>query len=138
MDLWLGNQPLCQELCMTTVSGGVGNLPQDILGEHFGLSGIQAFSAQQYVQTYHLTDVNTYVCVSRLLDREDERKGYASKAPCLVPAATFRQAILKALAPMGAGVSVIAPLPERLPGLVEGSLRPQSSFEYVCLVVNSL
>ena len=39
-------------------------------------------------------------------------------------------AILKALAPLGAGVSVIAPLPERLPGLIEGSLRPQSSFEY--------
>ena len=39
-------------------------------------------------------------------------------------------AILKALAPLGAGVSVIAPLPERLPGLIEGSLRPQSSLEY--------
>ena len=48
------------------------------------------------------------------------------------------RAILNSLAPLGAGVSVIAPLPERLPGLIEGSLRPQSSFEYVCLVVNSL
>ena len=47
-------------------------------------------------------------------------------------------AILKAFAPLGAGVSVIAPLPERLPGLIEGSLRPQSSFEYMCLVVISL
>ena len=44
-------------------------------------------------------------------------------------------AILKALAPFGAGVSVIAPLPERLPGLIEGSLRSQSPFEYMCLVV---
>ena len=48
------------------------------------------------------------------------------------------RAILNALAPLGAGVGIIAPLPERLPGLIEGSLRPQSSFEYVCLVVNSL
>ena len=48
------------------------------------------------------------------------------------------RAILNSLAPLGAGVSVIAPLPERLPGLIEGSSRPQSSFEYVCLVVNSL
>ena len=47
-------------------------------------------------------------------------------------------ATLKALAPLGAGVSLITPLPERLPGLIEGSLRPQSSFEYMCLVVNSL
>ena len=47
-------------------------------------------------------------------------------------------AILNSLAPLGAGVSAIAPLPERLPGLIEGSLRPQSSFEYVCLIVNSL
>ena len=30
-------------------------------------------------------------------------------------------AILNALAPLGAGVSVIAPLPERLLGLIEGS-----------------
>ena len=64
-----------------------------------------------------------------LVDREDERKGQSSKAPCLIPAATLKT-ILKALAPLGAGVSVIAPLPERLPGLIEGSLRPQSSFEY--------
>ena len=28
------------------------------------------------------------------------------------------------LAPLGAGVNVIAPLPERLPGLIEGSSRP--------------
>ena len=54
------------------------------------------------------------------------------------PAATYRKAILKALAPLGAGVTVIAPLPERLLGLIEGSLRPQSSFEYVYLVVKSL
>ena len=33
------------------------------------------------------------------------------------------------LGPLGAGVSVAAPLPERLPGLIEGSSRPQSSFE---------
>ena len=39
-------------------------------------------------------------------------------------------AILNSLAPLGAEVSVIAPLLERLPGLIEGSLRPQSSFEY--------
>ena len=44
-------------------------------------------------------------------------------------------AILKALAPLGAGISVIAPLPERLLGLIEGSLRPQSSFE--CSVPSS-
>ena len=44
---------------------------------------------------------------------------------------------IKALAPLGAGFSVIAPLPERLPGLIEESLRPQSSFEYMYLVVNS-
>ena len=31
-------------------------------------------------------------------------------------------AILKALAPLGAGASVIAPLPERLLGLIDGSL----------------
>ena len=37
---------------------------------------------------------------------------------------------IESLGPLGAGVSVIAPLPERLPGLIEGSLRPQSSFEY--------
>ena len=36
-------------------------------------------------------------------------------------------AILNSLSP---GVSVIAPLLEQLPGLIEGSLRPQSSFEY--------
>ena len=46
------------------------------------------------------------------------------------------KAILNSLAPLGAGVSAIAPLPDRLPGLIEGSSRPQSSFEYVCLVVN--
>ena len=61
-----------------------------------------------------------------LVDREDERKGQASKAPCSIPATTLK-VILKALAPLGAGVSVIAPLPERLPGLIEGSLRSQSS-----------
>ena len=40
--------------------------------------------------------------------------------------------VASSLVPLGAGVSVIAPLPERLPGLIEGSLRPQSqsSFEY--------
>ena len=47
-------------------------------------------------------------------------------------------AILNSLVLLGARVSVIAPLPERLPGLIEGSLQPQSSFEYMCLVVNSL
>ena len=47
-------------------------------------------------------------------------------------------AILKVLAPLGAGVSVIAPLPERLLGLIGGSLWPQSSLEYMCLVVISL
>ena len=73
-----------------------------------------------------------------LVDREDERKGHASKAPCLIPAATFRKAILNSLAPFGTGVNVIAPLPERLLGLIEGPLRPQSSFEYMCLVVISL
>ena len=52
-----------------------------------------------------------------------------SKAPCSIPAATLK-VILNSLAPLGAGVSVIAPLPERLPGLIEGSLRSQSSFEY--------
>ena len=31
-------------------------------------------------------------------------------------------AILHALAPLGTGVRIIAPLPERLPGLIEGSL----------------
>ena len=31
-------------------------------------------------------------------------------------------AILNSLAPMGAGVSAIVPLPERLPGLIEESL----------------
>ena len=56
-----------------------------------------------------------------LVDREDKRKGQASKAPCLIPAATLK-AILNSLAPLGAGVSVIDPLPERLPGLIEGSL----------------
>ena len=30
----------------------------------------------------------------------------------------------------GLGVSVTAPLPERLPGLLQGSPRPQSSFEF--------
>ena len=65
-----------------------------------------------------------------LVDREDERKGQAPKAPCLIPAATLK-AIMKALAPLGAENSVITPLPERLlPGLIEGSLRPQSSFGY--------
>ena len=37
---------------------------------------------------------------------------------------------IESLGPVGGRVSVIAPLPERLPGLVEGSLRPQSSLEY--------
>ena len=37
---------------------------------------------------------------------------------------------IELLGPVGGWVSVIAPLPERLPGLIEGSLRPQSSFEY--------
>ena len=41
--------------------------------------------------------------------------------------------------PVGAGLSAIAPLKERLPELIEGSLRSQSSFEYVrVLAVNSL
>ena len=78
-------------------------------------------------------------------DREDERKRQASKALCSIPAATLK-AILKALAPLGAGISVIAPLPERLPELIEGSLRPQSSFEYsvpgsylfICLYLTNL
>ena len=48
------------------------------------------------------------------------------------------RAILNSLAPLGDGVSDIAPLPEWLPGLIERSLRPQFSFEYMCLVVNSL
>ena len=38
-----------------------------------------------------------------LVDREDERKGQASKAPCTIPAATL-QAELKALAMLGAGL----------------------------------
>ena len=37
---------------------------------------------------------------------------------------------IESLGPVGGRVSVIASLPERLPGLVEGSLRPQFSFEY--------
>ena len=40
------------------------------------------------------------------------------------------RAILNTLAPLGAGGSVTAPLPEQLPGLIEGFSRPQSSFEY--------
>ena len=56
-----------------------------------------------------------------LVDREDERKGQASKALCSIPAATLK-AILNSLAPLDARVSVIAPLPEQLPGLIEGSL----------------
>ena len=40
-----------------------------------------------------------------LFDREDEHKGHASKAPCSIPAATFRKAILNSLAPLGAGVA---------------------------------
>ena len=85
----------------------------------------------------------------RPLCRGVERQLFGASALCSNPLAeeeTFflRQialvlfAILKALAPLGARVSVITPLPERLPGLIEGSLRPQSSFEYVCLVVNLL
>ena len=38
-----------------------------------------------------------------LVDREDERKEQASKAPSSIPAATL-QAKLKALAPLGAGL----------------------------------
>ena len=38
-----------------------------------------------------------------LVDREDERKGQASKASCWIPAATLK-ANLKALAPSGAGL----------------------------------
>ena len=84
-----------------------------------------------------------------LLGRGVECRFFGAQALCLIPLAeeeTFflRQlslvllAILKALAPLGAGVSVITPLPERLPVLIEESLRPQSSFEYMCLVVISL
>ena len=36
---------------------------------------------------------------------------------------------IESLGPVGGQISVIAPLPERLPGLIEGSLRPQPSFE---------
>ena len=77
-----------------------------------------------------LIDEIFYLLQLGLVDREDERKGQASMAPCSVPAATLK-AILNSLAPLGAGVSVSAPLPERLPGLIEGPLRPQSSFEYI-------
>ena len=37
---------------------------------------------------------------------------------------------IESLGPVGGRVSVIAPLLERLPGLIGGSLRPQSSFKY--------
>ena len=85
----------------------------------------------------------------RPLGQGVERQLFGASALCSNPLAdeeTFflRQlalvllAILKAVAPLGAGVSVITPLPERLPVLIEESLRPQSSFEYMCLVVNSL
>ena len=92
--------------------------------------------------------MRTYVTLP--LGRGVERQFFGAWALCSSPLAeeeTFflRQlslvplAIMKTWAPLGAGVtSAIAPLPEPLPGLVEGSLRPQSSFEYMCLAVNSL
>ena len=84
------------------------------------------------------------------LGRGVERQFFGTLALCLIPLAKKKRniflyqlslvllAILKSLAPLGAGVIVIAPLPERLPGLIEGPLRPHSSFEYMCLVINLL
>ena len=91
----------------------------------------------------------SYCETCRPLGRGVERQLFGASALCLNPLAeeeTFflcqlalvLLAILKALAPFGAGVSVIAHLPERLPGLIEGSLRSLSSFEDMCLVVISL
>ena len=59
---------------------------------------------------------------------------------CSSPALAGPIGNIESLGPVGGlGLhSVIAPLPERLPGLIEGSLRPQSSFVYMCLVVISL
>ena len=62
-----------------------------------------------------------YTHQSGLVDREDERKGQAPKARCSIPAATLKGKI-ESLGPVGGRVSVIAHLPERLPGLIEGSL----------------
>ena len=70
-------------------------------------------------------------------DREDERKGQASKTPCSIPAATL-QAKIESLGPVGGRVSVIAPLPDRLPGLIEGSYDHSLLSSTVFLVVISL
>ena len=82
---------------------------------------------------YQLTISNNHNNPIRPLGRGVERQFFGALAPCSNPLAeeeTFflRQlallllAILKALAPLGDGVSGSAPLPERLPGVIEGSL----------------
>ena len=88
-------------------------------------------------------------CLARPLGRGVERQFFRASALCSDPlteeeAFFLRQlalvllAILKALAPLVAGVSVIAPLPERLPGLIEGSYDHSLLSSTVFLVVISL
>merc|ERR1711966_369374 len=70
------------------------------------------------------------------VDREDERKGQASKAPCSIPAATL-QAKLKALAPLGAGLVSSLLYRSDYQGSLEGSYDHSLLSSTVFLVVIS-
>ena len=82
-----------------------------------------------YLQTKH----NYYPSLLAGLGRGVERQFFGASASCSNPLAeeeTFFSSPARAgpigdiesLGPVGGQVSVIAPLPERLPGLIEGSL----------------
>ena len=60
-------------------------------------AGVKGLAAESTIKT-----CKTHRCAG-LVDREDERKGQASKAPCSIPAATLKEK-LKALVPLGAGL----------------------------------
>ena len=58
----------------------------------------------------------------RLVDLAEERQSLIGLAPCSIPGCNLSKGNIENLGPVGGWGSVIAPLPERLLGLIEGSL----------------
>ena len=57
-----------------------------------------------------------------LVDLAEERQSLMGLAPCSIPGCNLSKGNIENLGPVGGWGSVIAPLPERLLGLIEGSL----------------